>query len=39
MLDYGKYITVADRYQRKARYQDREDLNHTIILDSVTFFV
>ena len=32
MLDYGKYITVADRYQRKARYQDREDLNHTIIL-------
>jgi len=32
MLDYGKYITVADRYQRKARAQDREDLNHTIIL-------
>jgi len=32
VLDYGKYITVADRYQRKARYQDREDLNHTIIL-------
>jgi len=32
MLDYGKYISVADRYQRKARYQDREDLNHTIIL-------
>ena len=32
MLDYGKYITVADRYQRKAKYQDREDLNHTIIL-------
>ena len=32
MLDYGKYIATADRYQRKARYQDREDLNHTIIL-------
>ena len=32
MLDYGKYITVANRFQRKARYQDREDLNHTIIL-------
>ena len=32
MLDYGKYSVVADRYQRKARYQDREDLNHTIIL-------
>ena len=32
MLDYGKYSAVADRYQRKARYQDREDLNHTIIL-------
>jgi len=32
MLDYGKYITVANRYQRKAKYQDREDLNHTIIL-------
>ena len=32
MLDWGKYITVADRYQRKARAQDREDLNHTIIL-------
>ncbi len=32
MLDYGKYIAVADRYQRKAKWQDREDLNHTIIL-------
>jgi len=32
MLGYGKYSAVADRYQRKARYQDREDLNHTIIL-------
>jgi len=32
MLDYGKYITVANRYQRKAKREDREDLNHTIIL-------
>ncbi len=32
MLDYGKYISVADRYQRKAKREDREDLNHTIIL-------
>jgi hypothetical protein len=32
MLDYGKYIIAANRYQRKAKAQDREDLNHTIIL-------
>jgi len=32
MLDYDKYIKVANRYQRKAKWQDREDLNHTIIL-------
>ena len=32
MLDYDKYINVANRYQRKAKYQDREDLNHDIIL-------
>ena len=32
MLDWGKYIKVADRYQHKAKAQDREDLNHTIIL-------
>ncbi len=32
MLDYGKYISVANRYQRKAKTQDREDLNHDIIL-------
>ena len=32
MLDYGKYITVAKRYQYKAKYQDREDLNHDIII-------
>jgi hypothetical protein len=32
MLDYGKYISVADRYQYKAKTEDREDLNHNIIL-------
>jgi len=32
MLDWSKYITVADRLQRKARAEDREDLNHTIVL-------
>jgi len=32
MLDYGKYISVADKLQHKAIYQDREDLNHTIVL-------
>jgi len=32
MLDWGKYITVANKLQHKARYQDIEDLNHTIIL-------
>ena len=32
MLDWDKYIAVADRFQRKAKAQDREDLNHTIIL-------
>jgi len=32
MLDWSKYITVADRLQHKAKWQDREDLNHTIIL-------
>jgi len=32
MLDWGEYITIADRYQHKARTQDREDLSHTIIL-------
>ena len=32
MLDWGKYITIADRYQRKAKAQDREDLNHDIVI-------
>ena len=31
-LDWGKYITVADRFQRKAISQDREDLRQDIIL-------
>jgi len=32
MLDWSKYITVANSLQRRARAEDREDLNHTIIL-------
>ncbi len=32
MLDWSKYIAVADRFQHKAKYQDTEDLNHTIVL-------
>ena len=32
MLDWSKYINVADRYQYKARARDREDLNHNIIV-------
>ena len=32
MLDWSKYINVADRYQYKARAQDRQDLNHNIIV-------
>ncbi|MGD0780281.1 MAG: hypothetical protein ABR954_05835 [Dehalococcoidales bacterium] len=32
MLDWDKYIAVADRFQHKAKRQDREDLKHTIIL-------
>ena len=32
MLDYGKYIKVADKFQHKAKAEDREDLNHDIIL-------
>ncbi len=31
MLDWGKYITVAGRYQYKAKAQDRGDLNHNIV--------
>jgi len=32
MLDWNEYIGIADRFQHKAKAQDREDLNHTIIL-------
>ena len=32
MLDWGKYIAVADRFQYKAKRQDRGDLNHNIIV-------
>jgi hypothetical protein len=32
VLDYDKYIKVANRYQNKAKREDKEDLNHTIIL-------
>jgi len=32
MLDWGKYIAVAERFQHKARHEDREDLKHDIIL-------
>jgi len=31
MLDWSKYIAVADKYQHKAKRQDRDDLNHNII--------
>ena len=32
MLDWGKYIAVADRFQYKAKWQDRKDLRQDIIL-------
>jgi hypothetical protein len=32
MLDWDKYTKVANRFQYKAIPQDREDLNHSIIL-------
>jgi hypothetical protein len=32
MLDWSKYIAVAERFQHKAKAQDVEDLNHTIVL-------
>jgi hypothetical protein len=31
-LDWDKYMEIADRFQHKARYQDREDLRHDIIV-------
>ncbi len=32
MLDWNKYIAVADRFQYKARREDREDLRQDIIV-------
>jgi hypothetical protein len=32
MLDWDKYISVADRFQYKARREDREDLRQDIIV-------
>ena len=32
MLDWDKYIVVAERFQHKAKAQDGEDLKHNIIL-------
>ena len=31
-LDWVKYSEVADRFQHKARFEDRDDLRHNIIL-------
>ena len=32
MLDWEKYMEIADKFQHKARYQDREDLRQDIIV-------
>jgi len=32
MLDWQQYIEIADKFQHKARYDDREDLRQDIIL-------
>jgi hypothetical protein len=32
MLDWDKYSAVAERFQYKAKYEDREDLRHNIIV-------
>ena len=32
MLDWKKYIEIADKFQHKAMYEDREDLRQNIIL-------
>ena len=32
MLDWQQYIEIADKFQRKARYDDREDLRQEIIV-------
>jgi len=31
-LDWEKYIAIAERFQRKARFEDREDLRQDIIV-------
>jgi DNA-directed RNA polymerase specialized sigma24 family protein len=31
-LDWQKYMEIADKFQQKARYEDREDLRQDIIL-------
>ena len=31
-LDWNKYIEIAQRFQGKARFEDREDLKDSIIL-------
>jgi len=33
MLDWQKYIEIADKFQHKARQEDREDLRQNIILN------
>ena len=33
MLDWDKYIKIANRFQYKARREDRDDLRQTIILE------
>ena len=32
MLDWSKYIAIAEKFQHKAKRQDRGDLNHNIIV-------
>jgi DNA-directed RNA polymerase specialized sigma24 family protein len=32
MLDWQKYIEIADKFQHKAKFEDREDLRQDIIL-------
>ena len=32
MLDWDKYISIADKFQRKAKYEDRGDLRQNIIV-------
>ena len=32
MLDWGKYIAIAEKFQHKAKAQDRGDLHHNIIV-------